>query len=119
MRTAYDRLTRRAEFQRVTRARKSAAAPGLVLQACPRPGGASIAARVGLTASRKVGNAVRRNRARRRLRAVALAIIPDHAKPGYDYVMIARQGTADRVYSALVEDLESAMRRLDVWRNEE
>lgn len=118
MRTAYDRLTRRAEFQRVTRARKSAAAPGLVLQIYPRPGDSAAAARVGLTASRKIGNAVRRNRARRRLRALAQAIIPRHAKPGHDYVLIARQGTADRPYSALTGDLESALKRLNVWRNE-
>jgi len=119
MRTAYDRLTRRAEFQRVTRARRSAAAPGLVLQVFQRPGDECAAARVGLTASRKVGNAVQRNRARRRLRAVAQATIPRHAKPGHDYVMIARQGMADRPYSALVEDLESALKRLNVWRIEE
>lgn len=116
MRTAYDRLTRRAEFQRVTRARKSAAAPGLVLQIHARPDDPLAAARVGLTASRKVGNAVRRNRARRRLRAVAGVVIPQHAKPGHDYVMIARQGTADRPYSALIADLESALKRLNAWR---
>ena len=118
MRTAYDRLTRRAEFQRVTKARRSAAAPGLVLQIFRRNGDESAAARVGLTASRKVGNAVQRNRARRRLRAVAQVTIPRHAKPGHDYVMIARQGTAGRPYSALVEDLESALKRLNLWRNE-
>ena len=117
MRTAYDRLTRRAEFQRVTRARRSAAAPGLVLQIHRRPGDAS-AARVGLTASRKIGNAVRRNRARRRLRAVAREIIPRHAKPGHDYVMIARRDTAERPYSALIGDLESALKRLNAWRGE-
>jgi len=118
MRTAYDRLTRRAEFQRVTRARRSVAAPGLVLQVYTRRGDTLTGARVGLTASRKVGNAVRRNRARRRLRAVAQIVIPRHAMPGHDYVMIARRGTAERPYSALVADLESALKRLNVWRNE-
>jgi ribonuclease P protein component len=118
MRTAYDRLTRRAEFQRVTRARRSAAAPGLVLQVFRRNGDEGDAARVGLTASRKVGNAVHRNRARRRLRAAAQVVIPRHAKPGHDYVVIARQGTAGRTYGALIEDLESALKRLNVWRNE-
>lgn len=117
MRTAYDRLTRRAEFQRVTRARRSVAVPGLVLQVYTRRGDTLTGARVGLTASRKIGNAVRRNRARRRLRALAQAVIPRHAKPGHDYVLIARQDTADRPYSALTGDLESAMKRLNVWRN--
>lgn len=117
MRTAYDRLIRRAQFQRVTRTRQSAATPGLVLQIHRRPGD-TAPARVGLTASRKVGNAVCRNRARRRLRAIAGTIIPRHAAPGHDYVMIARRGTVDRPYRALVRDLESALKRLNVWQNE-
>ncbi len=90
--------------------------PGLVLQALPRPGGEGVA-RVGLTASRRVGNAVRRNRARRRLRALAEKVIPLHAKEGHDYVLIARAGTADRLFTALVEDLETAMKRLNVWQD--
>ncbi|NKB54724.1 MAG: ribonuclease P protein component [Alphaproteobacteria bacterium] len=117
MRTAFERLTRRAEFRRLTRARRSSARPGLVLQALRRPDGEGEA-RVGLTASRRVGNAVRRNRARRRLRALAEKVIPLHAKHGHDYVMIARVGTADRPFSALVEDLETAMKRLNVWRDD-
>jgi ribonuclease P protein component len=116
MRTAFERLTRRKEFRRLTRARQSWAAPGLVLQALrrPEPGGD---ARVGLTASRRVGNAVRRNRARRRLRAAAETVIPFHAKRGHDYVMIARAGTAGRPFADLVKDLETAMKRLKVWRD--
>lgn len=90
--------------------------PGLVLQALRRSDGDG-AARVGLTASRRVGNAVRRNRARRRLRALAEKVIPLHAKCGHDYVMIARAETADRPFAALVEDLESAMKRLNVWQD--
>jgi len=115
MRTAFERLTRRAEFRRLTRVRQRWATPGLVLQALDRPGGQG-AARVGLTASRRVGNAVLRNRARRRLRALAERVIPLHAEPGYDYVLIARSATVDRTFSALVEDLETAMKRLNVWR---
>lgn len=73
--------------------------------------------RVGLTASRKVGNAVCRNRARRRLRALAERVMPLHAERGHDYVLIARARTVDRPFPALVEDLESAMKRLNVWRD--
>lgn len=116
MRTAFERLKRRAEFRRLTRARQRWAAPGLVLQALPRRGDEG-AARVGLTASRRVGNAVRRNRARRRLRALAEKVIPLHAAHGHDYVLIARAATVDRPYAALVEDLETAMKRLNVWRD--
>lgn len=117
MRTAFERLTRRAEFRRLTRARRSQAVPGLVLQALQRPGGEGEA-RVGLTASRKIGNAVVRNRARRRLRALAEKVIPLHAERGHDYVMIARKGTAERSFAALVEDLETALKRLKVWREQ-
>lgn len=116
MRTAFERLTRRAEFRRLTRSRQRCATPGLVLQTIAQPG-SDGEARVGLTASRRVGNAVRRNRARRRLRALAESVIPLHAKRGRDYVLIARSATVDRPYAALVEDLETAMKRLDVWRD--
>ena len=114
MRTAFERLSRRAEFRRLARTRRRWATPGLVLQALSRPGDDG-ALRVGLTASRRVGNAVRRNRARRRLRALAERVIPLHAEQGYDYVLIALTATVDRPFKALVEDLETAMKRLNVW----
>ena len=60
--------------------------------------------RLGLTASKKTGNAVRRNRARRRLRALARAELAKHARSGTDYVMIARHGTAERSWDDLVAD---------------
>ena len=69
--------------------------------------------RVGFTASRKVGNAVIRNRAKRRLRAAAAAILPTLGKPGTDYVLIARSGTAARPYAALLADLETGLRRIE------
>lgn len=88
--------------------------PGLVLQARRRDdqGGAS---RVGFTASRKVGGAVVRNRAKRRLRVVAEQVIPLHGKGGYDYVLIARAGTVSRPFPALLKDLEAALKRVDAW----
>ena len=92
--------------------------PGLVLQAGVRPRDErpssalpESAVRYGLTASRKVGGAVVRNRARRRLRALAEGLLPQHGKPGCDYVLIARQETAGRDFSALQADLLEALSR--------
>ena len=109
------RLKIRADFLRVAATRHSAIRPGLVLQAASRPDASesSAAVRVGFTASRKVGNAVSRNRAQRRLRAAAASVLPYQGRPGTDYVLIARASTADRPYLALVADLEVALRRLN------
>ena len=65
--------------------------------------------RLGLTASKKTGNAVRRNRARRRLRALARTELAKHARSGTDYVMIARHGTAERSWDDLVADLHKSL----------
>jgi len=89
--------------------------PGLILQAC-RQAGDTGPVRVGYTASRRVGGAVARNRARRRLRAAVAAVLPQHARTGYDYVLVARAATVRRPFGALVQDLEAALRRLGMWR---
>jgi len=68
--------------------------------------------RVGFTASRKVGNAVVRNRAKRRLRAAAARMLSAEGRPGTDYVLIARATTAERPFAALVDDLETALGRV-------
>jgi ribonuclease P protein component len=102
----------RADFLRVAAARRRAVLPGLILQAAQRSS-ASAPLRVGFTASRKVGNAVVRNRAKRRLRAAAAAVLPKEGRPGTDYVLIARAGTADRPYAALLADLAAALRRVE------
>ena len=65
--------------------------------------------RLGLTASKKTGNAVRRNRARRRLRALARTELARRARPGTDYVMIVRHGTAERSWDDLVADLHKTI----------
>ena len=88
--------------------------PGLILQACRRATDGEPV-RVGYTASRRVGGAVQRNRARRRLRAAVGAVMPQHARQGHDYVVIARLETLRRPFRALVHDLETALRRLDLW----
>ena len=69
--------------------------------------------RIGITASRKVGNAVIRNRAKRRLREAARRVLSQAGRPRTDYVLIARAGTAERPFAALVADLEAALRRVE------
>ncbi len=116
------RLKRRAEFLRVAAARRKWAAPGLVLQVAdasePVGGGKRVAPelKVGYTVSRKVGGAVTRNRARRRLKAAVQQVMARHARPGLDYVVIGRAATNGRDFSDLVRDLEQALRRLGAWR---
>lgn len=102
----------RSDFLRVAASGRRAVLPGLILQAAPRPR-AGIAVGVGFTASRKIGNAVVRNRAKRRLRAAAAALLPEVGRPGTDYVLIARAGTAERAYRELLADLASALRRIE------
>lgn len=69
-------------------------------------------ARFGFTASRKIGGAVVRNRARRRLKEAVRLYAGPAAKPGFDYVLIARQGTLQRRFADLVEDLRLALDRI-------
>jgi ribonuclease P protein component len=109
------RLKVRADFLRVAAARRSAARPGVVLQAAPAPypaAGDGPAVRVGFTASRRVGNAVARNRAKRRLRAAATEVLARAGVPGADYVLIARAATSARPYAQLIGDLEGALRQI-------
>lgn len=111
-------LRKRPEFLRVARSGRKWVTPGLVLQAEQAVGPASgdgLAADIGLglTASRKVGKAVQRNRARRRLRALAKEILPRDGRPGCDYVLIARAATVTRPHMDLVGDLESALHRIE------
>ncbi len=123
------RLKRRAEFLQVAAANRKWVAPGLILQvrrqspsepSSDKPAVAAAApVRVGFTASRKVGNAVKRNRARRRLRAVAEDVLDRHAEPGNDFVLIARPATVDRDFQALVGDLVAGLKRLKLYRGRE
>ena len=108
------RLKKRADFLRVAAYRRRAVRPGLLLQTAPQPVVGEIpAVRVGFTASRRVGNAVSRNRAKRRLRAAAALVLTGNGRPGADYVLVARGGTIERPYGELVGDLEQALRQVD------
>jgi ribonuclease P protein component len=104
------RLKRRREFLAVAGTRCRWATPAFVLQAGPR--GAADEIGIGFTASRRLGNAVARNRARRRLRAAARALLPGAARPGYDYVIVARPAILTCTFEALLTDLANAFARV-------
>lgn len=85
---------------------------GMSVQARNR-GDSDPVVNVGFTCSKKVGNAVARNRAKRRLREVARLVLLHHARPGWDYVLIGRAGvTATRDFAALQDDLIFALHKL-------
>jgi ribonuclease P protein component len=113
------RLKRRADFLRVAAARRRAVRDGLILQAAPKPEGEADEMRVGYTASKRVGNAVARNRAKRRLRAAAAEVLGRDGRKGTDYVLIARATTPSRPYRDLVADLAGALRQVERRRAEE
>lgn len=103
------RLTRRAEFLYV-RDGAYRAVGGVVVQARPNPDHREL--RVGFTATKKIGNAVARNRAKRRLRVAAQQLLPDLGVAGFDYVFIARQGTVSREFTRLLDDTRQALLKL-------
>jgi ribonuclease P protein component len=112
------RLPKRADFLRIAALKRRWAAPGLVLQVAPRPDGVDLSdgnIRVGFTATRKVGNAVIRNRSRRRLRAAVNHVITRSARADCDYVVIVRAATARRSFDKLVSDLEVALTNCDAF----
>ena len=108
------RLTRRAEFLRVAGNGRKAPVTGLVLQALQRDDTAP--ARLGFTVTKKVGNAVVRNRTRRRLREAARLVLAETPVRGADLVLIGRDATARRPFSALQEDLRRALARVGLPR---
>jgi ribonuclease P protein component len=104
-------LTRRAEFLRVAARGRKAARPGLLLQALPGTGGPL---RLGFTATKKIGGAVVRNRAKRRLREAARLTLAAEAPAGWDLVLVARDATPTRPFEALLGDLRGALRQAGV-----
>ena len=98
----------RPEFLKAASARRQGAG-SFLLQARDRRDGTDKV-QIGFTASKKIGNAVARNRAKRRLREVARAVLPRLAQPGWDYVLVARpDATIARPFAALLADLEAAL----------
>lgn len=108
-------LTRRADFLRAASARRQGTA-GFLLQARRRDPAEPVAPqaiRVGYTCSKKLGNAVARNRAKRRLRELARQVIPARGQGGWDYVLVGRpEATATRDFASMLSDLETALSRV-------
>ncbi|NMJ40551.1 ribonuclease P protein component [Roseomonas sp. JC162] len=107
------RLKKRREFLRAASRGKRAARPGLVLQAVAGEPGQ---VRVGFTVTKKVGNAVVRNRARRRLKEAVRLSLPTEQVAGWDLVLIGRDGTGQRPFAKLIEDLRGALKQAGVVR---
>ena len=103
------RLRQRADFLAAATGAK-APVSGFVLQALDRREDGPV--RVGFTCSKKVGNAVERNRVRRRLREVVRLAPPDRMRPGHDYVLIGRRTALDLPFERLVEDFNRALGRV-------
>ena len=108
-RQALEPIRVRRDFLAAAKAEKHVCR-GFVLQARHRQDEAQP--RFGLTATKKLGNAVVRNRTKRRLRALAHELFPQHAKNGYDYVLIGRVHTKNRDWGALQTDLTSALQAI-------
>lgn len=109
-------LKKRSEFLRL-RGGARAATPCFVLETKPRVLGPRESptvslARFGFTVTKALGNAVVRNRIRRRLKAAVAATAPVCALPGHDYILIARIGALDRPFEELKKDLELAFQRV-------
>jgi ribonuclease P protein component len=116
-----DRLRKRADFLAAARHLRRVVG-AVTLEMAPTPLAVSTQGtlRLGFTASKKIGNAVARNRAKRRLRAAAYALLPLSGRPGHDYVLVARAGILTRDFMALKGDIAEAAlaahRKLDATR---
>jgi ribonuclease P protein component len=117
-------LKRRSEFLRLRGGRRWSS-PAFVIEMRARESTSGPVAetmnapRFGFTTTKKLGNAVTRNRIRRRLKEAVRNVAPGRAKDGCDYVVIARDAAADRPFAALERDLIAALGRLDGPSNDD
>lgn len=108
-----NRLTKRADFLDAAKGARVSSAP-FSLQARNRRDGGEV--RVGLTVTKKTGNAVVRNRIRRRLRAATRAILPQAGQTGYDYVLVARRAALTAEYRNLLDSLRGTLQQIHKTR---
>ena len=109
------RLKRRPEFLAVAASGRRWVTPCFVLQVGPRPAtveGGSSAIGIGFTASRRIGNAVARNRAKRRLVAATRLLLPGVATPLHNYVLVARPAVLTCPFQHLLDELAEAFPRV-------
>ncbi|MFT3997630.1 MAG: ribonuclease P protein component [Asticcacaulis sp.] len=106
----YPVLKNRSDFLAANKASYQAR-PSVVVQARFRNDG-DPTVRIGFTATKKTGGAVERNRAKRRMREAARALLPQFAHPGHDYVFIARDATKSCGWQGLLDDVKRALIRL-------
>ena len=112
------RLKQRPDFLRVAATGQKWVTPGLIIQVRERSYReiSTNEARIGFTVTRKVGNSVKRNRVRRRLKAAAAEIMTKYAREGIDFVIIGRKNTLTRPFTALTDDMTMALKKLRTYR---
>lgn len=104
-----ERIRHRRDFLAAAKA-LSCAMPGMIVQMRARTD--DLPPRVGFTVTKKLGNAVVRNRIKRRLREAARLTLKPIAKAGHDYVLIGRSSTMERSFEDLQKDIVTALKRL-------
>ena len=110
-----EKITKRPDYVKMRNGYR-VSMPGFILQGKSRSVDTSVnstVSRYGLTCSKRIGNAVKRNRAKRRLRSAVMAILPYSALEGWDYVLIGKTNSTENMsFDILKDDLTTALRKI-------